>query len=104
MPKQKLTVADVKTIYERYASGKYNEFDLSYQFNVKPDTVLDIINRRTWQDLNLPPLEELRYEKHKKAWAARALLDEGNSYFEIGMRMGISPHEVLELVEDYGEN
>jgi hypothetical protein len=76
---------------------------LARRFDVSPETVRDIINRRTWKNLELKrrrkfaPKIWLRLAAFKPCWMMAI------SVFEVAMRNNITPHELLEFIRKYGE-
>ncbi len=103
MPKRKLLRRQAEEIFNLYYFDGRDEYWLARRFDVAPETIRDIINRRTWKNLELKTPAEIRAENLVIARGYQAMLDEGDSVFEVAMRSNISPHELLEFIRKYGE-
>lgn len=103
MPKRKLLRRQAEEIFNLYYLEGRDEYFLARRFDVSPETVRDIINRRTWKNLELKTPAEIRAENLVTARGYQAMLDDGNSVFEVAMRNNITPHELLEFIRKYGE-
>lgn len=101
MPKRKLLRKQVEEIFKLYHEDLMDEFKLARRFDVAPETIRDIINRRTWRELDLKSPQELKDDRILTARAYLAMLDDGHSIFEVAMMNNVTPHEVDEEVKWY---
>lgn len=96
MPLRKLLKRQVEEIFRLYYFEGRDEYWLARIYDVSPETIRDIINRRTWKKLALKTPAEIRMDRMQNAEAYQALVDDGHSIFEVAMRTDKTPHDIFE--------
>lgn len=100
MSKRRLLSRQVEEIFKQYYQEGRDEYWLSRRYSVAPETIRDIINRRTWKNIDLKTPAEIKEENELLTQAYQALLDDGYSVFAIAMRYNTTPHKVMEILSE----